>query len=74
MGIVIYAYRIPACQVTGVPHTPNWYAIDVETSPDATDDQIRLMCQSLLADRFKFRAHRETRRFLATFSWPRKAA
>jgi len=58
--MVMYAYRVQAFQVSGaVP--ANFYAIDAETSPDATDDQVRLMFQSLLAGRFKFQAHRETR-------------
>ncbi len=28
---------------------------------DATDDEVRLMFQSMLEDRFKFKAHHETR-------------
>lgn len=62
VGMVMYAYRIEAFQETGMAHVPyNFYTIDAETSPGATDDQVRLMVQSLLADRFKFQAHRETR-------------
>jgi bla regulator protein BlaR1 len=62
MGMVMYAYRIGSFKVTGMPHLADFYAIDAETSPDATDDQIRLMIQSLLAERFQFQAHREPRR------------
>jgi bla regulator protein BlaR1 len=62
MGLVMYAYRIEAFQETGMAHVPySFWVIDAKTSPDATDDQIRLMVQSLLAERFKFRAHREKR-------------
>ena len=62
MGMVMYAYRIQAFQETGMAHIPyNFYSIDAETNPDATDDRIRLMFQSLLAGRFKFQSHRETR-------------
>ncbi len=62
MGMVMYAYRIQAFQETGMAHVPyNFYAIDAETSPETSDDQLRLMFRSLLASRFKFLAHRETR-------------
>ncbi|HUI58475.1 MAG TPA: M56 family metallopeptidase, partial [Bryobacteraceae bacterium] len=62
MGIVMYAYRIEAFQETGMSHVPyTFYTIDAETNASATDDQIRLMFQSLLADRFRFVSHRETR-------------
>jgi uncharacterized protein (TIGR03435 family) len=36
------------------------YSLEAIFDPAATDDQIRLMVQSLLADRFKMRAHRVT--------------
>ena len=39
----------------------NSFDIDAVIGGDATDDQVRLMLQSLLADRFKLRLHRETR-------------
>src|SRR5271170_1415230 len=42
-----------------VPYT--FYAIDAEASPTPSDDEVRLMFQSLLADRFHLAAHRETR-------------
>jgi uncharacterized protein (TIGR03435 family) len=62
MGMVMYGYHIQAFQETGMSHVPyTFYAIDAEASPDSPDDQIRLMFQSLLAGRFKFQAHRETR-------------
>lgn len=38
-----------------------FYAIDARTDDFATDDQIRQMFQTLLADRFKLAVHRETR-------------
>jgi len=61
-GLVLYAYGVQAFQVTGMAHVPYiFYVIDAETHPDASDGEIRLMFQSLLADRFKFQAHRETR-------------
>jgi bla regulator protein blaR1 len=44
---------------------PKWasddYAIDAKADGNPTKDQMRLMMQSLLADRFKLRAHFETK-------------
>lgn len=39
----------------------NSFDIDARVGHDATDDQVRLMVQSLLADRFDLKLHRETR-------------
>lgn len=39
----------------------NSFDIDAVVPHDATDDQVRLMVQSLLADRFKLKLHHETR-------------
>jgi uncharacterized protein (TIGR03435 family) len=62
MGLIMYAYRLQGFQIFGMPKPPtSWYVIDAETDPSATDDHIRLMFQTLLADRFKLVAHRETR-------------
>jgi uncharacterized protein (TIGR03435 family) len=62
MGLVLYAYHLQAYQVSGMPKGPiSWYAVDAETDPSATEDQIRLMFQTLLADRFKIAIHHETR-------------
>ena len=38
-----------------------WYDIEARAPGGATDDQVRLMFQSLLEDRFKVKLHRETR-------------
>jgi uncharacterized protein (TIGR03435 family) len=62
MGLVLYACHLQEFQVSGMPKAPvAWYSIDAETDPSATDDQIRLMFQTLLADRFRLAAHMETR-------------
>lgn len=64
-SFIFYAYRLEGSyQLEGIPDWPNelrWFDIDARTPPDATEDQVRLMFQSLLADRFKLRVHRETR-------------
>jgi uncharacterized protein (TIGR03435 family) len=51
-------------------HLPDWvsterYAIEVRAEGTPTKDQMRLMMQSLLAERFQFKAHVETRVFPA---------
>ena len=43
------------------PNEYTWYDIDAKIGRDATEDDVRVMFQSLLADRFKLRTHRETR-------------
>ena len=63
-SVITYAYHIPFYQVIGYDKTPiayDWYDIDAKAPGDATDDQVRLMFQSLLEDRFKLKVHRETR-------------
>jgi uncharacterized protein (TIGR03435 family) len=47
--------------VIGYPEEYSWYDIDAKIGRDATDDEVRLMFQSMLEDRFKFKAHHETR-------------
>jgi uncharacterized protein (TIGR03435 family) len=64
--LITYAYRIPISQVANYEKSPiayEWYDIDAKTNVDATEDQVRLMFQSLLEDRFQFKAHREVREF-----------
>jgi uncharacterized protein (TIGR03435 family) len=64
-SFVFYAYHLEAgYQLAGLPDWPDdsrWFDIDARTAPDASDDQVRLLFQSLLADRFKLQVHRETR-------------
>jgi uncharacterized protein (TIGR03435 family) len=53
-----------AYQVVGYPDTAvgmEWYDFDARIGRDATDDEVRLMMQSLLEDRFKLKVHHETR-------------
>ncbi len=68
-SFIFYAYNLKgAYEVEGIPDWPDetrWFDIDARTPPDATDEQVRLMFQSLLADRFKMKAHRETRQLPA---------
>ena len=62
-GMIGWAYNVLAAQVKG---GPDWidrepYYVDARAGdPDAGPDQIRLMLRTLLTDRFKLIAHRDT--------------
>lgn len=64
-SIIFYAYSLRGnYQVAGYTPLPegwNWFDIDAIVDASATEEQIRLMFQSLLEDRFKLKIHRETR-------------
>ena len=64
-AIFNYAYRLTETyQMEGYDRFQEgwkWYDIEARAPGGATEDQIRLMFQSLLADRFKVRVHRETK-------------
>lgn len=62
-SVIVYAYHIKGgYQLVGSPNSDfNWYDIDAKIGRDATDDEVRRMFQSLLEDRFKLKAHHETR-------------
>ena len=61
--LVEYAYHLQHFRISGeIPDRENvLYRVDATMSPAATDDQVRLMLQSLLADRFKMVSHRVTK-------------
>src|SRR5262249_16997099 len=60
--IIAFAYNEPITRIVG---GPNWIKSDpydvVARAEGASNTQIRLMLQSLLADRFQLKLHRETR-------------
>jgi uncharacterized protein (TIGR03435 family) len=61
-NLLILAYGLPTQQITG----PAWidserYDIVANVPPGATSQQLSVMLQNLLADRFKLVVHRETR-------------
>jgi uncharacterized protein (TIGR03435 family) len=58
--LIGYAYHLDFSRVDG-EGLGSVYSLEATFDPAATDDQARLMIQSLLADRFKMRAHRATR-------------
>jgi uncharacterized protein (TIGR03435 family) len=57
------AYAAQSFQITGVPEWINSerYAIDAKAAGTPSRDQISLMLQSLLEERFQLKIHRETR-------------
>lgn len=63
---IVFAYKIPPNQAD-LSHVAAWaandelFAIDARVEGNPTKDQVRLMMQSLLADRFKLAVHMETR-------------
>ena len=63
-GVIGLAYDVMAVQVRGGPSwidTERYDFVAKAESPDATTAQLRVMLQSLLADRFKLVVHRETK-------------
>jgi uncharacterized protein (TIGR03435 family) len=61
----MYAYHLTyAYQFSGnlqLPDGWNWYDFEAKVEGSPTDDQVRLMFQALLQDRFKLKVHREMR-------------
>jgi uncharacterized protein (TIGR03435 family) len=57
------AYHVQPFQIAGGPEwvQSDGYAIDAKAEGNATFEQMRPMLQSLLADRFQLRFHRESR-------------
>src|ERR1700722_818823 len=62
-AVIAFAYSTMAAQVHGGPSwidTERYDFVAKAESPDATTAQLRVMLQSLLAERFKLVVHRET--------------
>jgi uncharacterized protein (TIGR03435 family) len=61
--LILYAYNLKPFQVTGnrrLPNPPNLFDVDAKVEGTHSEDDVRLMFQSLLRDRFKLRTHWET--------------
>ncbi len=62
LGLLLrYAYNLPDWRIVRTDKDQSFYAIDATMDTSATEDQVRLMLQTLLADRFKLVSHREAR-------------
>ena len=63
--LVPYAYHVqrgyPVEGDLNAPESWRWFDIDAIAAGSPTDDEIRLMFQSLLEERFKLKVHHETR-------------
>jgi uncharacterized protein (TIGR03435 family) len=59
--LIRYAFHMQRWRVSGMDTDDSYYQIDARTDPAATEDQVRLMFQALLVERFKLAVHRETR-------------
>ena len=60
--IFAYAYHLEPWRISGqTAGLGNVYAFEAATDPRATEDQVRLMFQSLLIDRFHLAVHRMTK-------------
>ncbi len=57
--LIAYAYQLDSSRVSGAKCGLT-YALEATFDPSATDEQIRLMAQALLLDRFRMRSHRVT--------------
>ncbi len=56
--LISYAWHIPRWRISGpIPADAPMVRIEATTAPDTTEDQVRIMFQSLLADRFKMVSH-----------------
>jgi uncharacterized protein (TIGR03435 family) len=56
-----YAFHLPGWRIVRADKDDSFYAIEATTDASATEEQVRLMLQRMLADRFQFAAHRETK-------------
>ena len=60
--LIGYAYQLPLSRLAGtVPGSDYLYEVVATTDPNATDEQIRRMLQTLLAERFKLAVHPGTK-------------
>ena len=64
-NMVNYAYHLnQPYELAGSLDLPagwNWYDVEAKVEGSPTDDEVRLMFQTLLEDRFHLKVHRETR-------------
>jgi uncharacterized protein (TIGR03435 family) len=57
-----YAYHLPLSRLAGqIPGSESIYEVIANTDAASTDDQVRAMFQTLLAERFKLAVHREAK-------------
>lgn len=74
--LIQYAYGVQPFQIVGGPNwlSSNRYQIEATADTAASRDQIFLMLQSLLEDRFQLKIHRDTRELPVFALVPNKAS
>ena len=75
-SVMFYAYNLTAnYQVEGYDKFADWawYDFDVRATKDATEEQVRIMFQTLLADRFKLKVHRAPKEVAGYERWSRES-
>jgi uncharacterized protein (TIGR03435 family) len=65
--VIMAAYGVKDFQITGATLDSGWYDIQAKADGAASADQLKLMLQGLLADRYKLALHRDTKE-LATYA------
>jgi uncharacterized protein (TIGR03435 family) len=55
--LIAYAYQLDLSRLSSCINCGRIYSVEAIFDPEADDEQVRLMLQSLLADRFKLRTH-----------------
>jgi uncharacterized protein (TIGR03435 family) len=67
MGLIMWSYQREAYEISFLPTAApkefpaSFYEINAKMPADTTQDQLREMVRTMLAERFKFTAHHETR-------------
>jgi uncharacterized protein (TIGR03435 family) len=59
--LVTAAYGLAQYQIAGLRYEDTLFKVEARADPNATEEQVRMMLQSLLAERFQLSAHFETR-------------
>ena len=56
-----YAYHMEGWRISDTPGLDKVYTVEATTPPNTTQNQVRLMLQNLLTERFHLEVHRATR-------------
>ena len=68
LRMISYAYQMESWRISDTPGLQTIYTLDATTRPDTTQDQVRLMLQTLLAERLHLQTHRVTRHISEGYS------
>ncbi|MGA3097036.1 MAG: TIGR03435 family protein [Bryobacteraceae bacterium] len=61
LNMLSYAYHMDWWRISDTPGLTDIYALEATMPPNSTQDQVRLMLQDLLVERFHLEVHRATR-------------